>query len=134
MTLTEFLNARFDEDEAVALDAMGGPWEVRGRSVYQADGAPSLNPVAADAWDYAPHIARHSPARVLREVEAKRKILDMASEASGLDQQVDMEFRAGPRDMDAEPFLGDLLRRALALPYRDQPDYQQEWGVIPEPE
>ena len=30
--------------------------------------------------------------------------------------------------------LGDLLRRALALPYRDQPDYQQEWGVIPEPE
>jgi hypothetical protein len=52
MTLTEFLAARLDEDQAAA----------------EAWSAPFSNPTA----EQREHIARHDPAWVLAEVEAKR--------------------------------------------------------------
>ena len=74
--LVAFLNARLDEDEAIA--------ETAGRSGFPAADYDSrwryedvdrrLSPVGVGP-DTFPHIARHDPARVLREVEAKREIL-----------------------------------------------------------
>lgn len=73
------------------------------------------------------HILSHDPASVLAECEAKRKVVESADEATGLDMQVDAEFRVGRRDVNAEPYLGDVILRHLAMPYADHPDYRPEW-------
>jgi hypothetical protein len=57
----------------------------------------------------AGHIARHDPARVLREVEAKRQMLAFHD-------------RAHPHDGDP-----CTTQRLLVLPYADHPDYRPEW-------
>jgi hypothetical protein len=80
--LIAFLNARLDEDEAAAKQAAGG---IHGRrenyKAIVADAADpdnwaivDLSPLAEDEY-LGTHIARHDPARVLREVAAKRAIL-----------------------------------------------------------
>jgi hypothetical protein len=129
MTLTEFLAARLDEDEAVARAATEGPWyldapdhayvgnRADGRNYglwaivhnglwaivhMSADVLPDLTDDAqrrtlADAE----HMARHDPARVLREVEAKRAIVS-----------------------EGAP---EYLLVHLAAVYADHPDYRDEW-------
>jgi hypothetical protein len=91
MTLTEFLRARLDEDQAAA----------------EAWSTPFSNPTA----EQREHIARHDPARVLAEVDAKRRII-----------------------VECESLIDDPAVRAmetalclLALPYADHPDYDQTW-------
>ena len=64
--LIAFLNARLDEDEAAAKAAWGVEWDWR--YVTRPFGErPSIA--------HTVHIARHDPARVLREVAFKRAIL-----------------------------------------------------------
>jgi len=63
--LAAFLAARLDEDEAIANAAMEAV-----REPYQVD-ALDLELHPADTA----HYSRHNAARVLREVEAKRRIL-----------------------------------------------------------
>jgi hypothetical protein len=104
--LVTFLRVRLAEDEAAAR-----AW------------LPFGNPDAA-ARD---HVARHDPARVLREVDAKRRIIEAAEDASGIDAQLDGQLRVGRRDEAIEPYVGDVILRALALPYADRPDYRDEW-------
>jgi hypothetical protein len=68
------------------------------------------------------------PERMLAEIQAKRRMLDdVVPDATGLDMSVDGEFRVGSRDEKAEPYLGDILTRLLALPYAEQPGYREEW-------
>lgn len=71
------------------------------------------------------HIARHDPARVLREVEAKRKILDeVVPEIKGMDQQIISEWGTSQDVPDAHlPLL-----KIMASVWSDHPDYQQEWA------
>src|SRR5258708_12897907 len=81
--LAAFLTARLDEDEVAAKAAMnvyGADWNAQTGSeylparVYGKGGRD--RPVADTSRAYpADHIARHDPARVLREVKAKRAIL-----------------------------------------------------------
>lgn len=75
--LIAFVTARLDEDEAAAKAATSGDWYatgedilIRGRGPHW-DGACVANASGADGE----HVARHDPARALREVEAKRAIL-----------------------------------------------------------
>ncbi|GLH94913.1 DUF6221 family protein [Phytohabitans aurantiacus] len=97
MDLIEFLRARLDEDEE--------------RWRHLADQGEQ------GYWDF--HLA---------EVDAKRRILaEVVDEATGLDEQVDGEFRVGSRDLVAEPYLGTVLLRLLALPYAEHLDYREEW-------
>jgi hypothetical protein len=130
--LIAFLAARLDEDEAAAMAATGTAWawEATGDKdnswavgyVEGEDGRPlsgeighgqgvvidgvceSINGHLADAA----HIARHDPARVLREVEAKRRIL---AEHSG-------NHKCGWW------IPGCPTVEALAAVYSDHPDYQ----------
>jgi hypothetical protein len=82
--IAEFIRARLDEDKAIAEDAGrvgGGEWNATldGPDEGKVDADKDIYPVAyaegRPTWTQARHIARHDPARALRDVEAKRLIL-----------------------------------------------------------
>ncbi|MDQ0758682.1 DUF6221 family protein [Streptomyces canus] len=112
--LVEFLRARLDEDEATALEAPKGPWHI-GNAIDPTEPCdlrtfPDVRMVADGLnWLVAEHIARHNPARILVEVEAKRRIVDDAW--------------GGPDHQD----MWEHHIRLLALPYASHPDYREEW-------
>lgn len=65
--LVQFVRARLDEDEQTAHACPGdGEWTAWALEVY----GPDLSD------EVRTHAARHDPARILREVEAKRLMLD----------------------------------------------------------
>lgn len=104
---------------------MGTPKGHHGNEIVE----PGYDTGGVTRKEHALHIARHDPARVLREVAAKRAILELAEEASGLDMSVDHERRVGPRDMEEEPYVGDLILRQLAAAWSDHPEFNPEWTV-----
>lgn len=144
--LVSFINARLDEDEHTASAIERKYWD-RHDTWVEAGGhcATVLSRNPADQWDIAPvawlptfqsvgwdvpgpwassiHIARHDPARVLREVAAKRRIL-----------------RGHPHITLGDKYLCDRCHptrpthtwcdhlRALAAIWSDHPDFQQEWS------
>src|SRR5260221_9363459 len=75
MDLATFLEARIADDEASALAVGRSPeWQHDGSGqVLNGAGACILH--AGPFARMADYIARHDPARVLREVDAKRKIV-----------------------------------------------------------
>lgn len=95
--LVTWLLARLDEDERVAREASGDTWVVgtskgyRPGDVYAIahDGTPARIAQGTacgpdiSAEQSSAHIARHDPARVLAEVEAKRRLLDLYVTHSG---------------------------------------------------
>ena len=116
--LITFLNARLDEDEAAARAALpiyGPGWrpensKVAGLGPARIWGKDSKRPVAEAARRVsAAHIARHDPARVLREVEADRKLIAAYEDVP--------EF--------SDPWIGlDLAVRIRAAIWNDHPDYE----------
>ncbi|MFF5972241.1 DUF6221 family protein [Streptomyces sp. NPDC012769] len=156
MDLVEFLTARLDEDERVARDARpaqedpsSGTWIAYTHDPGPADpqegpvalvGAVPDDPSSTGGMDWAvcetgqgaragaisAHIARHDPARVLAEVDAKCRTLarHALSPAEGdperpWDNVDDCQY-------DGDPWPCDDLRD-LALPYADHPDYEEAW-------
>ena len=109
MTLPEFLHARISEDEALARAAAV--------AVTTQDAAPAG---PAPTFD---------PARVLAECDAKRRIIDLAYEATGYDMTVDLERASSARADSALAFVGDRILKALALPYADHPDFDEAWRI-----
>jgi hypothetical protein len=118
--LITFLRARLDEDEQAAAAAAGQQtyydWEVREAEPHEqpevrATGT-SYQVVSGVDDSTAEHIARHDPARVLREVEAKRRLIQWCVWMVG-------DFRGSDVWKDVLPLL--------ALPYADHPDYRDEW-------
>lgn len=134
--LVQFLRARLDEDERIArraceyaeaewrLDEEFGetvlwwPPELRVAEKEREHGLPVVSDqwrgqtIESDGTRIAPHIARHDPARVLRDVEAKRGILDHCRQA--------IETSSG-----SALVLPVLLM--LAVPYSEHPDYREGW-------
>jgi len=122
-TLTEFLLARIAEDEQAANEATDGPWRYdptkvnaidRGEAVFAGETGANATTIASTGPPYdmqsmfdAVHIARHDPARVLAECEAKRAIVFLSEHGCGDDYQ--------------------RVQQALALPYADRPGYRLEW-------
>ncbi|MFJ4847564.1 DUF6221 family protein [Streptomyces sp. NPDC088733] len=117
--LVGFLRARLDEDAAVAHAAADGPW-TPWRSTLHGLGD-LLHPVstagqkpgaragiATSSWLDAEHIARWDPARVLAEVDSKRRAFELLHDEGG-----DLMF--------ADVF------KLMALPYADHPDYEDGW-------
>ena len=139
VSIVEFLEARLTEDEAAA----NAVWPDRGGWAYDRDRfevrTASGDPVASvaryrteDGWTHTTileaegeHIARHDAARVLREVAAKRAILEYHAttlhEATPLRRQ-SMSDEQFARVLDAERTLG-----WLAAVYSDHPEYREEW-------
>jgi hypothetical protein len=128
--LVEFLRARLDEDECVARAAAqeGASWvsDVRYGSVIAEDASDlAVFPVVYDEGrplsEQAEHIARHDPARALREVAAKRALIECYEAHRGW-------YKDEPdvRHFEAMAALGLAVRYA-ALPYAGYEDYRQEW-------
>lgn len=133
-----FLRARFDEEAAVATDATPGPWwhhpgkqwlgpeafekyDLRHGEEFVGYGGPhpftgavcSTGPASnMQGMKDASHIARHDPARVLREVEAKRRIVD---------RYVWLREHGDTGDVA-------WVLPLLAAAYADHPDYRPEWA------
>jgi hypothetical protein len=118
--LVSFLAARLDEDEAAALACQTpGPWVAATHPsvswiVTGADGDCVVSNEGSPTPEEAAHIARHDPARVLREVAAKRAIV------------------ASYEDAATHEFAGlQVAVGHLAAAYGEHPDYRPEWA--PEP-
>jgi hypothetical protein len=120
VTIVEFLEARLAEDELTAQAAIDTSPEWRThydyRDVKDLDGhfvvqADSHHPTI----EQAAHIARHSPARVLRECEGKRAII--------------AEFlrRDALGDLAGRGAVDDILK-AIGSVYSHHPDYDQAWS------
>lgn len=134
--LVQWLRAQLDEDERIAR-AGGNRWrfeQLRDGPAgepggYVLDlGRTSIVDIGFmddDVLlpDEAAHIAEHDPARVLREVDAKRRI------AEHHDRYRSESLGNGPACFTCGPGLGFPCptMRALALPYADRPGFHEEW-------
>lgn len=148
--LVQFLRARLDEDEQTAREA-GGRW-----LVLPVSGWVHTAPAPSDEWQHPgtdhhvasvpldsdrAHIVRHDPARVLAEVEAKRRILaDHPIERETVERPIYQGREVGGPYWEwgcANCHVDDdglvygfgycLVWRALALPYAGHSDYRKEW-------
>jgi hypothetical protein len=87
-------------------------------------------PVVSDHWRgqtiesggarIAPHIARHDPARVLREIDAKRQALDHYERVRQHTANGDEAY------VLAEGAVAKQIR-IMATGYADRPGYREEW-------
>ena len=148
VTLTEFLLARIAEDEAVAKAATAGPWHwehtdwndvndgacVEGQD-WDHHGPDLISPqttvITSTGYDHdrvlvekadGEHIARHDPARVLVECEAKQRIVE--------------NYRSLEPHTLADDAATEIVWHAqglheaindLAQVYADHPDFRDEW-------
>jgi hypothetical protein len=119
MTIVEFLEERLAEDELIATAAIddAADWHVlyAYRDIKDASGqyvvlADSRYPTV----EQAAHIARHSPARILRQCEAARAVI---SEFLRLDALGDLPGRSAT----------EIALRQLASVYSDHADFDKAW-------
>lgn len=147
--LVEWYGQQLDEDERTARAAGGASWEelpVSGwvhttplpTSEWQPPGYDHHVAAAPLAEDRA-HIIRHDPARVLREIDAKRQMLAAYEDARRKCAEIGNEHwgAAGPsgdpsaverwkeHDAIAEALKPHLLNQAAA--YADRPGYKESW-------
>lgn len=141
--LIVFLRAQLDEDQRIALKSV----EQAIVNLAGADAAsvadwhvverPATGSFVAtrDQWDrvteivptyggaHAEHIATHDPARVLREIEAKRQVL---AEYEQADRYSRTTWGQSNADQSRARTLGKVVR-LLALPFADRPGFQESW-------
>lgn len=110
--LIAFLRARLADDEQIALADLNETWkpetDENGTTIGFAAPMQSLSTARGL------HIARHDPARVLAEADAKRRTLIRCEEAL----------------LAANPMLTHFAKETLldlTRPYADHPDYQDTW-------
>lgn len=133
MDLVTFLNARLDEDEAVARAAMeytDRDWDANvepdtrygWRAFLNGDRDPigELNVFSGDPRPIVAHIVRWDPARVLADITAKRQII--AAYVADRDATVYTELVSTVRRDRME-----YVVRVLASGYVDHPDFQAAW-------
>lgn len=123
--LVQFLRDRLDEDFEAVRVTLGAnvmaaiqdgkpvprwvPSPKNDAEVWDTDRQPRVKFVWPRERD---HIIRHDPARVLAEVEAKRRVVNRIANHADL--------------MGWDEVHGDVLR-SLAAVYADHPDYRTEW-------
>lgn len=118
MTVEEFIRARLAEDEDIAAGAIRGPrrpgWsEDYGQEfmvvVGVRDGVPDC---VVRSTDESRHIARHDPARVLRQTPVLRAVVELIEGMVSATQQSGAE---------------DAVLYPLAEIWSEHPDYRDEW-------
>ncbi|MEU9987598.1 DUF6221 family protein [Streptomyces sp. NPDC048045] len=131
--LVRFLRARLQEDAQVARDAIDGApgavWGVIADDIEQVltsrAGRTTHTPLvqfgADDPVKLLTHVARHDPVRVLRDVDARRALLDEHGARHGRCRTcTGRRLTTGLRSPCA-------TLRLLALPFAGHPDYDASW-------
>jgi hypothetical protein len=134
--LIAFVTARLDEDEAIARELAGWPhWHhtpavtAHGPIILIAAGEDDEIDVASverELPEVATHIARHDPARALRQVEDGRRLLAAYAEAREPDPE------ATPRERALRMAVAEVARMLVlsrAAVWSDHPDYKPEWAL-----
>jgi hypothetical protein len=124
--LVAFLRARLNEDAKLAKS--GETWsafEETQQGTRRVDVDHSIERVVACTRSWRGlHIARHDPARVLADVEAKREMVDEhqdVNDGSCAHWGYPTHGGSSPQRYPCRTL------RLLALPYTDHPDYRDEW-------
>jgi hypothetical protein len=146
--LVQWFTTQLDEEERVAQQATEGPWvaEVSGETghcVIPADAQSTREYVAktqlyAATFD-AEHIARHNPERVLREIDAKRKLLAAYSEAVQYrdEAKASIEAASGVPNTEAGDAWLSWQRQVMTLElavslaasaYTDRHTFRERWA------
>lgn len=132
--LIEFLRARLAEDESAALAASGpkarftqwdlSEWHGREEPHSLIGQGTAGQPYALGHFTSSPiptvqaaHIARHDPARVLAEVEAKREVIRLAERA----------YDFAPTFTTGFASAMEQALRMFAQPFAGHPDYREDW-------
>ena len=135
--LVEWLRAQLNDDEAAAeaclplhlrVGRFRGKevprWRITksGNGIIDEDGgtlrAQQIFPAEAE------HVIRHDPARVLREIEAKRQIVEQHRPVGYGDVCLSYCHTRTPSQPQTWPCL---TLRLLAAPYADRPGYRESW-------
>ncbi|MFE6829236.1 DUF6221 family protein [Streptomyces sp. NPDC057717] len=116
--LVQWLGEQLDEDERIARAAHEPNWSTDGRRGIHYGVEDGWMADALTTGD-ADHIACHDPARVLREIEAKRRIIEGHKRYAA--ERRRMMGGWDPQSNDS-PILA-----ALASVYADRPGYREEW-------
>jgi hypothetical protein len=142
--LVRWLGVQLDEDERTARAATwhddAGTWTAH-QSEYDSprrserrwfiidsmdDGViTDVDPEASQPDGVARHVAEHDPARVLREIDAKRQIIALHHQLE--DAQEMLDFCATCDATGKYPEYPCTTLRLLALPYADRPGYKETW-------
>lgn len=160
MTITEFLLARLAEDEAVAQAAANASLTDEPEFAWHRDSDWTLS---SDDWTVITqstrtifgccmdekhvdgrgigvassaevnHIARHDPARALREVAAKRRMVELCEQWPIMVEAMDEPRRwltteAYRAETGRDWPSTDPMIRALASVYSDHEDWREEWA------
>jgi hypothetical protein len=104
--LVTWLRAQLDEVQRMAGEAPPDEWDDP-YGEFRSRGGPLFD-----------HVLWHSPAQVLAEVEAKRRILDLIREPDDPNDDEQVWYQCALAD----------VARLLALPYADRPGYRAEWA------
>lgn len=122
MTIEEFIAARVAEDEAYAEESGGGEWGSSGDSV-------NTEQETIYTLHHADHVARHDPARALRQCAFARGVLTswraVVAARNSREGHATNAFTEG-QDAAAMMWLGDVLQQMAAI-WSDHPDYQESW-------
>lgn len=126
--LVEWLTACLDAEEAevrLTADAFGAVWTTDDamESVRSDTGAD----VVTEPYTPRSFIAEHDPARVLREIAAKREIVEQHVPVGDGTVCLSYCHTRTPGEAQVWPCLTLQL---LALPYSDRPGYRDEWKPI----
>ncbi|WP_328657903.1 DUF6221 family protein [Streptomyces sp. NBC_00334] len=128
--LVQWLRVQIAQDERIARAAGGAAWEELPVSGWVHTSALPDTEWLPPGYDHhvasAPlpvdraHIVEHDPARVLREIDAKRQIVALHSDPRGGDPSCSsLDYPENAEDCET--------LRALALPYADRPGYRDDW-------
>jgi hypothetical protein len=152
--LIDWLRAQLDDDERKARAATPGPWwdskilaapghhTIRGgpsnwrgfdgslggdtRPIARIEPAPDVEGNFVTNHDAdAEHIARHDPARVLREVEARRRLIDQYEAMRAGAEASAGTILAGAAKVRLGAY--EMAVKIMALPYSDHPGFREEW-------
>lgn len=152
--LVRWLGEQLDEDKRIAQAAieaeflMCGRWLARGPygdddryGNIQSEQNEQI--IEEDLlWPHVVHVAEWDPARILREIDAKRRIVRLHAITVEKADTTPFDPATGeprPDEYDVtcslcgwvsdDPASACLTLRLLALPYADRPGYREEWRL-----
>lgn len=129
MTIEEFIEARIAEDEQAANAAAGAPWDTPIPPWIHV----SAKAIADDKLRFGhlgyvgtierdadrEHIARHDPARVLRQCAALRDAIESMRDCTVRRTSIDEWDRLSPKER---------ALKYIAAIWSDHRDYQEDWA------